>query len=161
MKDEVLMLHRISKQKSIILNNARSVDNEWVIKRRALICCILLFILFMVSCMVLYFMDHSETENYYAHIYQNGNLIKTIDLSAVSQDYTFTVTSDEDAFNIIEIHDKKIHIIDSNCPDSVCIHMGYHNNSIPITCLPNRLLITVTSQPDAENTENDIDIIVY
>ena len=147
-----------------IVNNNKlpNKNKDNVLKKRAIIFGSLIIVVFIASCIAWYVIGNSTESRRYAYIYQAGALIETIDLSAVTEDYTFTIEGSNGAFNTIEIHDHKIHVIDASCPDSICIQTGYsRNNSLPITCLPNRLIIKVTSEPIDDNSNNGIDIITY
>lgn len=100
---------------------------------------------------VLQFTDQERGS--FAEIYQNGELIKMISLSA---DTEFTVKDENGAFNTIEIKDGKIAVTDASCPDKICIHQGAVSSSAkPIVCLPNRLVIRVVS-----SVKKEIDAIV-
>lgn len=77
-----------------------------------------------------------------ARIYQNGTLIQEIDLSAVSKDYTFDITWEDDGYNTIRVTKGAIGVIDANCPDKVCQNMGMvSSTAYPISCLPHKLVI--------------------
>lgn len=137
-------------------------DVDKLLKKRVVIICSVLALTIIVSGIGWFWWCNSSSPGRYAHLYQYGTLIDTIDLAAVSNDYTFTITGEDGSYNIIEIHDQKIHIIDASCPDLVCVHTGYgQNNILPITCLPNSLIIKVTSQPAADSNEGDIDAYTY
>lgn len=46
----------------------------------------------------------------------------------------------------VEIADGQVHMIDSACPDKLCVHMGWKSHSgESIICLPNRVVIEVRS----------------
>lgn len=95
-----------------------------------------------------------------ADIYQNGKCIQSIHLGTVTTPYAFTITGDNGAENTIEVQQGSIGIISANCPDKLCVHQGFISTSrLPITCLPNRLVI----QLHAEETDSEItpDIITY
>lgn len=96
-----------------------------------------------------------------ADIFQNGNLIASISLDEVREPYRFTVTGDGSCTNEIEIRPGSIGIISADCPDKLCVHQGFiSNSSLPVTCLPNRVVILL--RPNTEN-EHEItpDIITY
>lgn len=40
---------------------------------------------------------------------------------------------------VIEIKNKRVHIIDSCCPNKTCINQGYKS---PLVCLPNKVIIS-------------------
>lgn len=79
---------------------------------------------------------------YTADIYQDGNLLTSIPLDGVTAPYRFIVTGENGCVNEIEVRPGSIGIISADCPDKLCIHQGFANNSkLPIVCLPNRLVI--------------------
>lgn len=145
------------------LERNKAADLEKRIKKRVVIICSVLSMIILISGLGWFWWSESAADvNRYAHIYQNGSLLQTIDLATVSDNYTFTINGDDDSYNVIEVNDQKIHIIDANCPDLVCVQTGYgQNNFFPITCLPNRLIIKVTSQPAANSNEDDVDAVAY
>ena len=51
--------------------------------------------------------------------------------------------------NILHIEDGKAWLIDANCPDKLCMNQGKISyNGETITCLPNKLTVTVTGAED-------------
>lgn len=91
-----------------------------------------------------------------AQIYQDGTLIQTIPLYLVTENYTFTVTGNNGCQNEIEVRPGSIGIISADCPDKLCIHQGFISTSrLPITCLPNRLVIRIEAEAD------DMDVLTY
>ena len=56
--------------------------------------------------------------------------------------------------NLLRIEDGVAYLVDANCPDRLCVNQGKIDQSgETITCLPNRLTITVYG---AENDEVDL-----
>lgn len=87
-----------------------------------------------------------------AAIYQNGQLLRRIPLDKGAED-TFTVESGEDGFNIVQVVDGKIGILDANCPDRLCVKMGMTaSGAYPISCLPHKLVIQIE---DIENSKEE------
>lgn len=73
-------------------------------------------------------------------IIQDGNIIYTLDLDE-SEDELIQVDF-QGHKNIIQIKDKKISIIEADCPDKMCVNMGILKSAFtPIVCLPNHLVI--------------------
>ena len=104
-----------------------------------------------VLCVVrIYVVSHSSVENgqaLYADLYQNGELLQTIRLDTVTDEYTFEVSGEGDASNTVCVRPGSIAIISANCPDQICVHQGFISTSLlPITCLPNRLVIRVREE---------------
>lgn len=77
-----------------------------------------------------------------ANVYQNGLLIRSIDLSQVTEPYSFTVTDDQGHENTIQVESGRIRVSQANCPDQICVNTGWLETGIePIVCLPARLVI--------------------
>jgi hypothetical protein len=82
-------------------------------------------------------------------IYQDGTLVKTVDLAAVKQTSTFTVQG-KTGENVIEISPGSIRVLSADCPDGVCVSHGpLERGGTPIICLPNRLVIRWLDSGDA------------
>lgn len=78
-----------------------------------------------------------------AQIWLEGELLRTIDLTAVEESFTFTVTG-EHGSNRIEVENGRICVIQADCPDQVCVRQGWiADSSTPIVCLPNGLVIEI------------------
>ena len=79
---------------------------------------------------------------YMADIFQNGVLIQSIPLNEIREYQVFTITGENGCVNEIEVRPGSIGIISADCPDKLCVHQGFiHDSRLPITCLPNRLVI--------------------
>lgn len=91
----------------------------------------------------------------YAYIYQDGVLIREIDLTENKEAYEFTIEYSSDAesgYNTILVDNGKIGISDADCPDKTCQHMGMISSThFPITCLPHKLVIQIVDDaPEKE-----------
>ena len=91
----------------------------------------------------------------YADIIQNGQLIRRVSLS---QPTRFTIEW-EDGYNIIEVSDGKIRIIESDCRDQICVKHGALTGHTPIVCLPHKLVIQAGSEPSDADFEDTLDAI--
>lgn len=99
---------------------------------------------------------------YVADIYQDGELLTSISLTEVTESYTFTVTGTSGGQNEIEVRPSSIGILSANCPDKLCVHQGFISDSkLPITCLPNRLVIQLHPLEQTEPNSVTVDIITY
>lgn len=86
-----------------------------------------------------------------AEIYQNGELTQSISLNSVTEPYTFVIHGENGCENEVEVHPGSIGIISASCPDKVCVHQGFVDNSLlPIVCLPNNLVIQVYEEGEIE-----------
>ncbi|MPQ44284.1 NusG domain II-containing protein [Clostridium tarantellae] len=103
----------------------------------------IIFIILIGAIAGYFFINNKKVENSVAKIYKDGNLIKTIDLNKVKEDYEVKIGDDEH-FNIVNISKAGIKVVESNCPDKVCIKAGaIHDSLLPIACLPNNLIIKI------------------
>lgn len=85
-----------------------------------------------------------------AVIYLNREVLQTIDLGAVEEEYTFTVTGAGGLTNDIEVAPGKIRVCRADCPDQICVGQGWLDaDFIPIACLPSTLIIQVVDGEDS------------
>ena len=120
--------------------------------------CIMIIAILLVSIGIIWYTRGTAEDGKYANIYQNNQLIQTIDLSKVKESYTFTVYGDKGEENTIEVRPSEIAMISASCPDHLCVKMGaIRNGAMPITCLPNRVVIEISS----ESRGDDMDEIAY
>ncbi len=76
------------------------------------------------------------------HIYSEGKLVRTVDLS-VGGEYSFTITNSRNNTNTVTIKDGTISVTDADCPDKVCVNTAPIGDDIhPIICVPNQLIIS-------------------
>ena len=95
---------------------------------------------------------------YIADIYQDGNLIMSIPLEDIPESRSFTVESAGGGTN----RPGCIAIISADCPDKLCVKQGFIKDSrLPITCLPNKLVIRLRPAPDSSGEPQEPDIITY
>ena len=81
-------------------------------------------------------------------IISDGTTIRTVDLLTAA-DETFTVTC-QGHTNTVEIRDRKIRVLDADCPDRTCVNMGWlSSSSLPIVCLPHHLVIEFVGDTDS------------
>lgn len=85
-----------------------------------------------------------------ACIYQDGELIKQINLDTVTTPYQFTVNYGNSGYNTVSVENGRISVIDASCPDHVCINTGWiSDGAIPIVCLPNKLTIQMDTETNS------------
>lgn len=118
-------------------------------------------VLVTAACLLYLLVLDKSPQDYVAEIYQDGSLIYSIPLNTVQSTYILDVEGKEGGHNRIEIRQGSIGIIWANCPDKLCVRQGFiHNASIPITCLPNGLVIRLT--PTGESTPDTApDAVTY
>lgn len=102
-------------------------------------------------------------DSFTAEIYQDGRLLYSIPLNSISKKQTLVIESEEGGRNEIEICPGSIGIISANCPDKLCVRQGFITDSrLPVTCLPNRLVILLRPASNAGRSDSITpDIITY
>ena len=75
-------------------------------------------------------------------IVQDGRVLYSFDLS--SEEDRIIEVEYEGQVNRIEIRDHRIHVLEADCPDQVCVDMGWLDSAAPIVCLPHHLEIQFT-----------------
>lgn len=79
----------------------------------------------------------------YILIMADGQVYQKIPLVPELRDSKFIVKSKE-GYMYVEIKDGKVRVIDSTCPDKLCIKQGWISNvGETIVCLPNRITISI------------------
>ncbi len=132
------------------LNKAANLNKS----RRAAVLVAAALLLLSALSLFLLLLPQTREAGYIADIYQNGVLLQSIDLSQITESYTFTVTGENGCTNEIAVRPGSIGILSADCPDRLCVRQGFISNSLlPITCLPNRLVIQLRS---AEQNESEI-----
>ena len=61
------------------------------------------------------FITQTKVSNAVANIYQNGTLIRSIDLEAVEESYTFKIEGENGAYNTVLVEPGCISITDASC----------------------------------------------
>ena len=123
----------------------------------------LFFFLLALGCLAFLLLSPKEDGKYIADIYQNGTLLCSIPLYAQKEIYHFEIKGENGCVNTVEVSPGAIAIISANCPDQICVHQGaIHNSLLPITCLPNRVVIQLRAvDDDASPPSQNADIISY
>ena len=113
-----------------------------LLRRKTLL--ILLAILVLCAiCTTFILVKSSALTGQMVKITSDGKLVELIDLKK-SADRIFTIEN-ELGKNTIKIQNGKISIIESDCPDKICISMGELKSELmPIVCLPHKLIISFT-----------------
>lgn len=104
---------------------------------------ILIAVLLAVSILGAVLTLGGRTGSTMANIYLDGQCIRSIDLSQVTEPWSFTVEGPAGA-NTVLVEPGRICVSHADCPDQVCVNQGWISNSVvPIVCLPNRLVIQI------------------
>ena len=111
--------------------------------------CIALFLVGILGSVWVLLSPHGKIVN----IVQDKTVLYRFDLSA-AEDQTISIEYDGRT-NIVQIENGKIRVLDADCPDQTCVHMGWlESGALPIVCLPNHLII------EFADVEGDVDAIV-
>ena len=95
----------------------------------------------VLICAVAAFVVLGRTPASRALIYQDGILVESIDLSAVTDPFVLRFDDGEN-YNIVTVEHGRIRFSDANCPDGSCVRQGWVGRGlIPVVCLPHRLVI--------------------
>ncbi len=95
--------------------------------------------IFLIS-MVLSIWLLKPSDNQLVEIVSDGEVLYIIDLSK-EKDMEFTIEYNGSS-NTIQIENGEIWVREAKCPDQTCVNMGkLYSESMPIICLPNRLII--------------------
>ena len=87
-----------------------------------------------------------------AAIYQDGKLVREIDLRAVDEPVTFTLEGDY--HNVVLAENGRICVESADCPGNTCVHTGWISQpGRSIVCLPNRVEIRIAG-------ESEVDMVV-
>lgn len=137
----------------------KTVKNPWISIFIIVISILLMISILWIAQLATHFTGTNGTV--IAHIYQNGKLLETIPLSWVQEEYTFTITGEGDCQNIICVKPGSIGMLEADCPDQLCVKQGFYDRpTIPITCLPNGLVIELTLEKNVSDDKVP-DIISY
>lgn len=91
----------------------------------------------------------------YISVQVNGEEVKKIMFDSKLVGKTIPVES-QFGYNLIEIGDEQVRVIEASCPDEIDVKQGYISNvGETIICLPNRMVIEIKGMDDF----GDIDII--
>lgn len=103
-----------------------------------------------VSAAAIVLWNHVSSGGHIARIYQDGVCIRELDLNRLDAPTTFSVETGTGGWNTVEAEPGRIRIRQADCPDQVCVRQGWISDaSVPIVCLPNRLVIQIEGGGDA------------
>lgn len=132
-----------------------NTSNNHVQKRAGLI--FICIILLAALCLIFLFFNGQKKGGHIAVIYQNGEIVKKIDLNTVTSSYDLRFENEQGDYNVVHVEQGSISITEASCSDKLCVHMGKITNSnLPITCLPNKLVIQIE-----DDTASEMDAVSY
>lgn len=117
------------------------------LRKRDIILCIVLIAVGITCWLVMWFVLPAGNT---ADVYIDGKMVQTIDIT-VDDAYEF---STDRGSNTVVVESGKIRVSDADCPDKVCVDMGWKSRrGETITCLPHKLVIEIQG-----GGERDIDV---
>ena len=106
---------------------------------------ILLSTLFVACAGCAVYFSHGQSGRTIARITVDGQVLREIDLAAVTEEISFTVET-PGGTNTVLVCPGGICVSAADCPDQVCVRQGWlEGGQIPIVCLPHRLVISLES----------------
>lgn len=120
---------------------------------------VLIIIIIIISLISLVFIKNSSTgySEKYVSIQVNGEEIKRVkfDKSTIGKNIPIQT---EYGYNLIEIGNERVRVVEADCPDKLDVKQGYISqpNEL-IVCLPNRLVIEIKGLKQTDT----IDYISY
>lgn len=137
----------------MILNT--NVKKAHIFKKWDIIIIIVLIILSFIPEVVFGMVMGKGYNETYAEITLDGKLYKKIPLSEHRGEDKININS-KYGYNVIDIRDNSIGVIDADCQDKICIESGFISKpGESVVCLPHKLMIEIKSN----NNENNIDVI--
>jgi hypothetical protein len=97
---------------------------------------IFLIILLLIFALSSFLMLKSSNDKSEVHIYHHNKLVRIMKLTDTLQ----TLSIDEHI--VLEIKNKKIRLLSSNCRDQICVKQSWSSN-FPIICVPNELMVVI------------------
>lgn len=123
-----------------------------MIKNKTWIIIFILIGIVAASIAVIAIKGNQPQKNKTAKIYQNGEIIKEINLDVIAEPIEFDITDANGHINTVRAEQGRVRMSHADCPDKICVNQGWiHNGIIPIVCLPNKVTIEITG------TNNDVD----
>lgn len=133
------------------------MKNDINVKKRAAVLTVIVVILVAVCVGAIAHMKSSGRDgSLMAYVYRDNEIIDSINLSKVSEAYRITYEYNGGEKNVVEVRPGSIGIVEATCPDHLCMNMGFISDELmPVTCLPNHLVIRVVYEGSNSNAENN------
>ena len=107
---------------------------------------VVIFIIIIIICAIAFYLPKlfGNSSPSIATITYNGNIVKTINLTA-DRVYSYPVYDSQDnELCYIEVEDGKVHFQSSTCPDQLCVNAPWMEHSGDyVVCAPNKVVVTV------------------
>lgn len=113
-------------------------------------------------CIIAFSFIKNSDSDLQIEIYQEGELIQEIRLNSSITPYEFKITGENGGTNTIRVTSQSVGIVEASCPDQICVKQGFITNDLlPITCLPNRLVIQLRPAGNEGDSGSAPDIITH
>ena len=98
-----------------------------------------------------------SNDNKYISVQVNGQEVKKIIYDKNIIGKTFPIET-EYGYNLIEVGDEKVRVIEASCPDHIDVKKGYISGiGETIVCLPNRFVVEIKGT----DKDSQVDIIIH
>ena len=129
-------------------DNGKKNDMRLKIKKGDFVVAVLVLLLAAVVAFLLAFAAKNSGSGM-AVIYQNGKVIREINLNEITEPIRIAV--DGEYHNVIVAENGRIHMETSDCPGETCVHSGWISDAgKTIVCLPNRVEIKITGESEVD-----------
>lgn len=102
--------------------------------------CVILLVIGLVGSIVMLRRPHGT----WIEIVQDSKVLYRLDLAG-AEDQTIKIEY-EGRVNIVQIENHKVRMLEADCPDHICMDMGWLDSAMPIICLPNHLVIQFANE---------------
>lgn len=124
------------------------------VKRKDIIVVVLLLVLSIFMAFFVQKFKSNQTGSY-LRVELNG---KEYGKYPLNKNKTFKIKVDNDEYNVVEIKNGKVKMIEANCRDLICTHMPKISKvGETIVCLPHRLILEIVND---DTNDDEIDKVV-
>lgn len=109
---------------------------------------VLLVLLVTAAGVLLIALRHSGSNAATAEIRVNTRIMKTLDLSEVSEPYEISVEGNFPV--VLEVSKEGVRFVSSQCPDKLCVHSGLIEANESAACLPAGVSVTVKGEGEPQ-----------
>ena len=115
-----------------------------------------IFILSIFSYGFIY-LSGGEERGRYISLQVNGEEVKRLTFTSSEEPYVYRLET-EHGLNVVEVVGNKVHLIEADCPDKLCIKQGFiEKTGEVIVCIPNKMVLEIKS----DNLDKELDGINY
>ncbi len=90
----------------------------------------------------------TRAPGHYVTITRDGTELHRVPLD---EPQTIRITEEDGRYNVVEVAEGAVSIVEANCPDQLCVKQGaIRQSGLPIVCLPHRLVVEVSGASGSE-----------